>query len=40
MCEAVDAETNETAWRPCPPNLCERDDHEHSPDWVQQEEHK
>jgi hypothetical protein len=30
MCEAVDVETGEINWRPCPVNLCERADHNHA----------
>lgn len=28
-CFAYDADTGETGWRPCPGELCERDDHTH-----------
>ena len=34
MCEAEDADTGESGWRPCPSYLCERDDHDHTADWV------
>lgn len=33
MCDAVDSDTGETGWRPCPPHLCEREDHDHTADW-------
>jgi hypothetical protein len=29
MCEAVDSDTGEVGWRPCPESLCER--HNHAP---------
>lgn len=28
-CFAYDADTGEEGWRPCPPELCERADHDH-----------
>lgn len=33
-CLAFDADSDENGWRPCPANLCERDDHQHHPDWL------
>jgi hypothetical protein len=30
MCNAYDADTDESGWRPCPPSLCERPDHAHN----------
>lgn len=40
MCLAFDADSNEEGWRPCPANLCEREDHEHHPDWLVAFSHK
>lgn len=34
MCLAFDVESDDEGWRPCPANLCERDDHQHHPDWL------
>ena len=33
MCEAEDADSGESGWRPCPSYLCEREDHDHTADW-------
>jgi hypothetical protein len=40
MCLAFDADSNEQGWRPCPPDLCEREDHQHHPDWLVTFAHK
>lgn len=34
MCDAVDGDTGESGWRPCPAHLCEREDHDHTADWL------